>query len=62
MKDIIFLQPVFKEMIWGGSRLRTDYGYDIPGDHVGEAWVVSAHKSGDCTIKNGAYASRHLSW
>ena len=62
MKDIIFLQPVFKEMIWGRSRLRTDYGYDIPGDHVGEAWVVSAHKSGDCTIKNGAYASRHLSW
>lgn len=62
MKDIIFLQPVFKEMIWGGSRLRTDYGYDIPGDHVGEAWVISAHKSGDCTIKNGAYASRHLSW
>ena len=34
-KDIIFLQPVFKEMIWGGNRLRTDFGYDIPSEHMG---------------------------
>ena len=62
MNDIIFLQPVLKEMIWGGTRLHSEYGYDIPGDHVGEAWVVSAHKSGDCLIKNGPYAARTLGW
>ena len=28
----IFLKPVFKEMIWGGNRLGTDFGYEIPGD------------------------------
>ena len=30
MKPIIFLHPVFKQMIWGGNRLATDFGYDIP--------------------------------
>ena len=34
-KDIIFLQPVFKEMIWGGNRLYSDFGYDIPSEHTG---------------------------
>ena len=36
MKSIIFLKPFFKEMIWGGSRLGTDFGYDIPGDGEGD--------------------------
>ena len=34
-KDIIFLQPVFKEMIWGGNRLHSVFGYDIPSEHTG---------------------------
>ena len=35
MKPIIFLHPVFKQMIWGGNRLATDFGYDIPGENAG---------------------------
>lgn len=61
MKEIIFLEPVFKEMIWGGNRLKTDFGYDIPSDNTGECWAVSAHANGDCTIKNGAYKGEKLS-
>ena len=30
--ELLLLEPVFKQMIWGGSRLRDDFGYDIPGD------------------------------
>lgn len=61
MKDIIFLEPVFKEMIWGGNRLKTDFGYDIPSDSTGECWAVSAHTNGDCTVKNGPFAGEKLS-
>lgn len=61
MKDILFLEPVFKEMIWGGNRLRTDFGYDIPSDNTGECWAVSAHSHGDCTIKDGEYKGQTLS-
>ncbi len=61
MKSIILLEPVFKEMIWGGSRLKDDFGYDIPGENTGECWAVSAHKNGDCTVKNGEYKGLKLS-
>ena len=57
----LFLKPVFKEMIWGGNKLR-EYGYDIPGDDTGECWAISAHPNGDCEIKNGEYAGKTLSW
>lgn len=61
MREIIFLEPVFKEMIWGGHRLRDDFGYEIPGEHTGECWAVSAHANGDCTVKNGSFAGERLS-
>ena len=60
MRDLIFLNPVFKEMIWGGSRLK-EFGYHIPSDHTGECWGISAHPNGDCTVKNGTYAGWKLS-
>lgn len=62
MKDIIFLEPVFKSMIWGGNKLETDFGFTIPSDHTGECWAISAHKNGDCRIKNGEYKDKTLSW
>lgn len=58
--EILFLEPVFKEMVWGGSRLK-DFGYEIPSDKTGECWAVSAHPHGDCLIKNGTYKGWHLS-
>lgn len=61
MKPIIFLKPVFKEMIWGGSRLGTDFGYDISGDDTGECWGISAHPNGDDLIANEEFAGKTLS-
>lgn len=62
MKEILFMESVFKSMVWGGDRLRTEFGYDIPDDHTGECWAISAHPNGDCTIKNGTYKGKTLSW
>ncbi|MCM1262724.1 MAG: mannose-6-phosphate isomerase, class I [Butyrivibrio sp.] len=59
--EILFLNPVFKQMIWGGDRLGKDWPYKIPGDNTGECWAVSAHPNGDCTIKKGTYEGRTLS-
>ena len=55
MKEILFLEPVFKEVIWGGNKLSTSYGYKIPSDTTGECWAVSAHKNGDCKLINGEF-------
>ena len=62
MREIIRLTPVFKEMVWGGNKLREHFGYPIPGDDTGEAWVVSAHQEGDCLIAEGTFAGKTLSW
>lgn len=51
--EILFLEPVFKQTVWGGSRLGSVFGYDIPGDDTGECWAVSAHPGGESRIKNG---------
>lgn len=60
-REILFLNPVFKEMIWGGDRLQKDWGYRIPSPQTGECWAVSAHPHGDCTVREGRYAGKHLS-
>ncbi len=60
-RPILFLNPVFKEMIWGGNQLAEKFGYEIPSDKTGECWAVSAHPNGDCTVREGEYASRKLS-
>lgn len=61
MKEIIFLNPTFKEMIWGGDRLKEEFGYDVKGNQIGECWAVSAHKNGDCMVNGGIYAGKFLS-
>ena len=61
MGHILRMNPVFKEMIWGGTKLRDSFGYDIPSDTTGECWAISAHKNGDCKIAGGRYDGRYLS-
>ena len=60
MSEPLFLQSVMPEEIWGGTHLRGVFGYDIPSDHVGEYWAISAHPNGVSTIKNGRYAGQTL--
>jgi len=61
MRELLMMEPIFKEAIWGGSRLKEVYGYDIPSGHTGECWAVSAHRSGDCRVSSGTYAGHTLS-
>lgn len=62
MSDILFLKPVFKETVWGGSRLKSEFGYEIPSEHTGECWGIAAHETGDCEVENGKYAGKTLSF
>lgn len=50
--DLIFLQPVYREKIWGGNKLEKEFGMDIPSGKTGEAWIISAHKNGVSTVKS----------
>ena len=52
----LFLKPVFKERIWGGTALKAEFGYSIPSDKTGECWAISAHPNGPSIIENGPFA------
>ncbi len=59
--DIIFLKPELHNKLWGGRRLETDYGYDLPDGPVGECWAISAHPHGDCKVVGGVWDGWRLS-
>jgi mannose-6-phosphate isomerase len=56
----IFLKPVFKDRIWGGTKLREIFNYEIPGETTGECWGISAHPHGPNEILNGPLAGKTL--
>ena len=60
-QELIFTRPIFHEKIWGGRRLDTVFGYDIPEGAIGECWAISAHPAGDCEVVGGPYAGSNLS-
>ncbi len=60
-KEILFLEPVCTHNIWGGTRLREEFGYAVEGDDIGECWGISAHPNGDGSIKYGRFAGMKLS-
>ncbi len=57
---IMKLNPVFKDYIWGGKRLKNDFGLDSPYEKTAEAWELSCHKDGLNTVANGEYAGKTL--
>ncbi len=46
------VKAVFSEKIWGGNTLR-DFGFEIPSDKTGEAWIISAYEGNSSMLDNG---------
>ena len=60
-KELLFLEPVCTHNIWGGKKLREEFGYAVEGDDLGECWGISAHPEGDGMIRKGSYQGKTLS-
>ncbi|MGT2637621.1 mannose-6-phosphate isomerase, class I [Streptococcus ratti] len=60
MAEPLFLQSQMHEKIWGGNRLKKEFGYDIPSERTGEYWAISAHPNGVSLVKNGRYKGMPL--
>lgn len=58
--SVIKLKPAFKDYIWGGTRLRDDFGKDCELEKVAESWELSCHKDGNSIVANGEYAGLTL--
>ena len=51
----IKLQPIFKEIIWGGNRLKTDYNKVSELNNIAESWELTVRDDGMNTIIGGEF-------
>lgn len=52
--------PSFKDYIWGGERLKSEFGFKTGFDKTAEAWILSCHADGNNVIANGEYKGKTL--
>lgn len=57
----ILLTPAFKDYLWGGTKLKTEYGLKSDLDIVAESWELSVHKDGQSTVASGSDTGLSLS-
>ena len=60
MFEPIFLEPVYKDIIWGGTQFKSLFNRNLSSDTTAESWEVCAHKNGTNIIKNGEFKGRTL--
>lgn len=58
--SILKLKPACKDYLWGGNRLKTEYGKEFEGDVLAETWELSCHPDGPSRIVNGPWAGYSL--
>lgn len=51
--EIVRLEPAFKDNLWGGTRLRDDYGKKCNYEIIAESWELSTHKAGQSIVATG---------
>ncbi len=56
----MLLQPEGKDYLWGGTRLKTEYGKQIGIEPLAETWECSVHPDGPSRVVNGEYAGISL--
>lgn len=56
----LILDPVLKDSIWGGVRLKEEFGFESESERIAEAWVLSCHPDGRCHVKNGEFEGKTL--
>lgn len=58
--EIMKLIPTGKDYLWGGTRLREEYGKKINLTPLAETWECSVHQDGPSYVVNGTYKGKTL--
>lgn len=58
--SILKLIAPCKDYIWGGNRLREEYGKKLDSDKIAESWELSCHKDGQSVIDGGEFDGKTL--
>ena len=54
------LSPAYKDYLWGGERLKTDYGKTTDMTPLAESWELSVHPDGEARTASGVPLSLAL--
>lgn len=57
---ILKLKPACKDYLWGGNKLKRDFGKEYDGDVLAETWELSCHPDGPSMIVNGKNEGKSL--
>ena len=52
--------PVYKDYLWGGTRIPAAYGRPGAPAVCAESWEISAHPDGASVVRSGAFANERL--
>ena len=52
--------PIFKERLWGGSKLQSTLNKDITGSNIGESWEISDVENEVSIVENGELNGQSL--
>ncbi len=56
----LLLKPEIKDYLWGGTKLKSEYGLETEKQIAAEGWMLSCHKDGAGTIINGELKGKTL--
>lgn len=60
MMEPILLRPSGKDYLWGGEKLKAEYGKDIDLSPLAETWECSGHPDGPSYAVNGEFKGKSL--
>lgn len=58
--SLLKLSPSFKDYLWGGTRLKSEYGKVYEREVLAESWELSLHEAGPTYVVNGPLAGKSL--
>ena len=62
IKEPILLDPICKDIIWGGERLSREFGKgDFCGQRIAETWELTVRENEVNTVKSGEMCGKELS-
>lgn len=61
MLPIFRFDPIFKSVLWGGTRIAEFKGIPSQGDHIGESWELSPMPGHESVVADGEFKGMTLS-
>lgn len=58
--EILFFEPIYKDYIWGGTRLKEYFGKNIETPTAAESWEISTNEAGLSKIVNVSMQGKTL--